>query len=211
MNVVEPNQITTLLLDPSYMPFGVATARAAFYSLLKHKGVGITPSGQTFNWDQYIDGNYVVPEDNPVMRSGFNAAYSSNTWNIPTIFLVNDKFFFKRKKKMECTSLPSVREVWEYYDGICCFCHEKVKFKDASREHIHSVALGGSDHEDNIALAHTWCNAKAGHAMPKKDIFGNEIEAEIKIKPAHFMLSRSVRRRPEWQPYLFEDIIDAKS
>ena len=205
MTTCKPTEITTLLLDPSYMPFGVATARAAFYSLLKNKGVGIDANGVTFNWDRYISKNVSFLADQPSMRSGFNANYATNIWAIPTVFVVNSSFFFKSKRnKPKCDALPSVREVWDYYDGKCCFCYENVKFKDATREHVHSKAFGGSDSHDNIALAHSWCNSQAGSAMPKRDVFGNEIEAKLKIHANHFILPPNVEMRSEWGVYLFK-------
>lgn len=210
MKVVKPNEITTLLLDPSYLPFGVATARAAFYSLLKGKGSGLDANGVPYRWDKYVTRNIAVAQGQPVMRSGFNTAYLDNVWAIPTVFIANQDFFFKRKKlrKIEDESrpaaLPSLREVYDYYNGVCCFCFEKVPYNKASREHVHSKAFGGGNHEDNIALACMSCNSRAGHQMPKLDIYGREIEAKMKIKPAHYVLPTSVQSRPEWAPYLFK-------
>jgi len=210
MKVVNPEQITTLLLDPAYMPFGIATARAAFYSLLKGKGTGIDANGVPYKWDRYISRNISVLPDQPFMRSGFNASYKDNIWVIPTIFVANEDFFFKRKKLLKerkenkdgQVALPPLREVYDYYDGKCCFCYTKIKLSEASREHIHSKAFGGKNHEDNIALACKSCNSRAGHAMPKLDIFGKPIEAKMKIRPVHYTLPPNVTPRHEWAEYL---------
>lgn len=184
------------------MPFGTASARAAFYSLLKDKGSGIDANGNPFKWDQYVSRNISVLPDQPVMRSGFNPAYADNVWPIPTVFVVNSRFFFKKRKNNE-KGLPSLREVYDEYRGICAFCWSKIKFCDASREHIHSKAFGGSNGEENIALACKSCNSNAGSAMPKRDVHGNEIVGRVKIRPSHFVLNPNVTARPEWAPYLF--------
>jgi 5-methylcytosine-specific restriction endonuclease McrA len=201
MKIVQPNEVTTLLLDPAYMPFGVATARGAFYAILGGKGSGIDADGTPYKWDQYVSRNISVLPDQPVMRSGFNPAYSSNVWVIPTVVVVNSKFFFKRRR--ETNSLPSLKEVYDFYKGVCCFCHSKVKFSESSREHVHSRALGGSNHSDNIALSCKRCNSLAGHAMPKLDIHGNEVQAKMRIRPAHYLLPSSIEPRKEWAPFLF--------
>jgi hypothetical protein len=201
MKVVQPMEVTTLLLDPAYLPFGTATARGAFYALLGNKGSALDADGNPYKWEQYISKNMSVLADQPFMRSGFNASYADNIWIIPTIFVVNSKFFFKRKKTGN--ALPPLREVYDFYNGRCCFCHEKIRLADASREHVHSRALGGTNNEDNIALSCKPCNSRAGHAMPKLDVNGNVVEAKMRVKPAHYTLPPNIKARPEWAPYLF--------
>lgn len=208
MKAVQPNQITTLLLDPAYMPFGIATARAAFYSLLKGKGSGIDANGVPYKWDKYISRGMSVLPEQPIMRSGFNDSYADNVWVIPTLFVANENFFYKRKKlrnanEKKPVGLPLLREVYDFYNGICCFCHTKIKMNDASREHIHSKAFGGSNSEDNIALACKSCNSLAGSQMPKKDVNGNIIEGLMRIRPSHYTLPLNIKARSEWAPYLF--------
>lgn len=214
MKVVDPYEVTTLLLDPAYMPFGVATARAAFYSLLKAKGAGLDANGVPYKWDRYISRKISVIPEQPFLRSGSNSAYVDNIWVIPTVFVANEDFFFKRKRLRKERSenndgnvaLPPLKEVYDYYKGTCCFCFRKIKLSEASREHIHSKAFGGKNHDDNIALACKPCNSRAGHAMPKMDVHGNPVEAKMKIRPAHYVLPPNVKARPEWAPYLFQAV-----
>jgi len=204
VKIVQPTEVTTLLLHSSYMPFGIATAKGAFYAILGNKGVGIDADGNPYKWEQYINKNISIFPDQPVMRSGFNASYQDNVWIIPTIIVVNSKFFFKRKK-VQYNSLPPLKEVFDFYQGYCCFCHTKIKFHDASREHIHSKAFGGNNNEDNIALSCKSCNSRAGHAMPKLDINGEEVVAKMRIRPTHYTLPPTIKARNEWAPYLFMD------
>lgn len=202
MKIVQPTEVTTLLLDPTYMPFGTATAKGAFYAILGNRASGIDADGNPYKWDQYITKNISIFSDQPVMRSGFNSNYQNNIWVIPTIITVNSRFFFKRKRT-QYNSLPALKDVYEFYQGYCCFCHTKIKFSDASREHIHSKFLGGNNNEDNIALSCKTCNCRAGHNMPKLDINGEEVVAKMRIRPSHYSLPPNIQARKEWAPYLF--------
>ncbi len=205
MKVVRPNEITTLFLAPTYLPFRVGTARAAFYNLLKGKGQGIDANHNPFNWDRYISGNISVHPDQPVMRSGYNPSYKDNVWAIPTVFVVNESFFKGMKyrcKKVDKGGLPPLKDVYDFYHGVCCFCHQKIKFSEASREHIHSRSLGGSNNEDNIALACKDCNSRAGNSMPKLDIHNKPIVAKLKIRPNYFKLDEKIAPRAEWAKYI---------
>lgn len=202
MKIVQPNDVTTLLLDPTYMPFATATARAAFYIILRSSGSGIDADGNPYKWDQYIEKNISILPDQPIMRSGFNSVYNDNVWIIPTVITVNSKFFFRRKKAPS-NSLPPLKEVYDFYKGMCCFCHTKIRITDASREHIHSKSLGGSNHEDNIALSCRECNCRAGNVMPKLDINGEEVVAKMRVRPSHYILPDTIQPREEWNPYLF--------
>ena len=202
MKVVNPQTPTTLLLDMTYMPFGVATAKGAFYGILKGRGKGLDAYGVPFDWNQLLSRNISLMPDQPCMRS---APKDGNdvVWPIPTVFVANHRFFFKPSKNKE-DNLPPFAEVFHFYDGICCFCGEKIKsIKDASREHVHSRALGGADGIRNIVLAHKICNSLAGHEMPKLDHNGQEIIPKMKVYPSHFVLPRNIEMRDEWKPFLF--------
>lgn len=203
MKVVKPEEKTTLLLDMYHMPFGIATARAAFYHILKNKGVGLDANGFHFNWNNLIDGNISVYSDQPCLRS------AHKIWPIPTIFIANHRFFYNKKKKVEKVDknengLPPLREVYDFYDGVCCFCYEKIKnIRDASRDHVVPRSKGGGGGFKNIVLMCKSCNSNLGNQYPKKDLFGHEIEPQMKIYASHFMLPKGMDLRPEWRKPLF--------
>ena len=202
MKIVNPDTPTTLLLDMTYMPFGVATAKGAFYCLLKNRGKGLDAYGVPFDWDKLVSGNISLSADQPCMRSAPKDG-KDVVWPIPTVVACNHRFFFKPRKRGE-DNLPPLGEVYDFYQGMCCFCGEKIKhIRDASREHVHSRALGGSDGIRNIVLAHKLCNSLAGHAMPKLDKDGNEIIPKMRVYPSHFVLPRNVDTREEWKQFLF--------
>lgn len=49
-------------------------------------------------------------------------------------------------------------------DGASCFfCRKTMEFEEATIEHLVARVRGGPDHDDNLALAHEACNAKAAN------------------------------------------------
>lgn len=203
MIIVQPHTPTTLLLDAAYMPFGIATAKGAFRALIRGAAKGLDAHEAPFNWAQLLDRNIAIRPDQPCMRSSPQNG-TEVAWPIPTVIVTNSRFFYNSKKRKNRDGLPSVREVYDFYDGICCFCGEKIKnIKDASREHVHSKAYGGSDDVQNITLAHKMCNSLAGAEMPKLDIHGNEIVPKMRMFATRFMVPSHMTIRPEWRKYLF--------
>ena len=179
------------------MPFGLATAKGAFYILLKNRGKGLDAFGTPFGWDELESRNFSLLPDQPHMRSAPRDGVE-RPWAIPTIVIASHRFFYKAKRKTS-DGLPPLREVYEWYGRRCCFCGEIIKhISDASREHVHSRALGG-EHTDNIALAHKLCNSLAGHAMPKLDKDGNVIVPKMRVFRSGFVLPSHVEPRPEWR------------
>jgi hypothetical protein len=204
MKIVTPDTPTSLLLDLAYMPFGVATAKGAFYVLIKNRGKGLDAYGVPYDWDRMVSGNLALAPDQPVLRSAPKDG-KDVCWPIPTIVVASHRFFYKAKRK-DSDGLPPLRDVYEYFSGICCFCGQKIRsLAEASREHVHSKAYDGPDHSSNIALAHRSCNSMAGHAMPKLDKDGNEIIGGMKVYASGFVLPRHVPLREEWRPFLFLD------
>lgn len=48
-------------------------------------------------------------------------------------------------------------------DGLTCrLCWLPVDSNDVHIDHIHPVALGGSDHPDNLQVTHSLCNIRKG-------------------------------------------------
>lgn len=202
MEVVKPQDKTTLLLDMNHMPFGVSTARACFYHILKGKGKGVDANGYYFDWNDMLDNRIAVFADQPCLRS------AHKVWPIATVFVANHRFFYKEKKKRKIDhnedGLPPLRDVYDFYEGICCFCYEKIKhIRDASRDHVTPVSKSGGGGYKNIVLMHKYCNSNLGNQHPKKDAFGHEIEPKMKIYPSHFMLPKDMSVREEWKAALF--------
>lgn len=202
MKVVKLFEPTTLALDMYHMPFAVLTAKSAFYNMLKGRGVGIDADGNRFSWEDMVKQSVAVFPDNPCLRS------AHNVWPIPTTFVANHRFFYQSRKCSKVDKnhdgLPPLKEVYDFYDGICCYCYEKIKhLSEASRDHHLPRSKGGGGGYKNIVLMHKDCNSNLGNQWPKTDKFGHDIVPEMRIYPSHFMLPKGVPMRPEWMRPLF--------
>ena len=196
MKFVQPNTQTTLLLDTAYMPFSVATARAAFYHMLKGVGSGIDSSGYHYSFRDGLP-NVTMFKDQPIMRS------AKDIWPIPTIFVINRKFTPKNMR-LDKDGLPSIKYVWEFYKGICQCCLKPVSLREASRDHVHPKSKGGWNDLSNIVLMHKRCNNRHADQFPKFNANGDIIEPDFRMKPAHYVLPANITMRDEWKPYLFQ-------
>lgn len=206
MRFVQPNERVTLLLDRTYMPFQEATARAIFYHLLKGHGKGIDAEGRYFDFEEIHKPYMRWFDDQPCMRSGENVALGGRVqWPIPTIFVTNANFFYKRRKKKDGTiETATIRQLYDHYKGICQICGEKKKIGDFSKDHILPRSKGGTDHDFNLTLACKRCNSLKGSEYPYKNFKGEYIKP-TKMFSTGFFMPPADRIRPEWRPFLFLD------
>lgn len=204
MKIVKPNEQTTLLLDQTYMPFGIGTAKAVLYHMMKHHGKGLDASHVPFDYDDAAKRPVSLFEAQPVMRSAPNHITGEETvWIIPSVFVTNWRFYYKGRKQWTEDNLPPLKDVFDFYNGICQKCLRPVKFKDASRDHWKPKALGGGGGFINITLMHKDCNSNLGHVFPKFNDQGEEIVPKMKMYPNHFVLPSNVEMRKEWKQFLF--------
>jgi 5-methylcytosine-specific restriction endonuclease McrA len=193
MKAVDPAERVCLFLDNAHMPFSIATARAAFQQLCRKRGQAIDASGNYISWD---DLEYFVPyKEQPVMRS------STQVWIVPTIFVVNEFFYYRMRKRRGLSSLPSLKFIHKHYKGVCQICLEKKPYTEFSRDHVFPKALGGSNDLVNIVLACKRCNSLKGHAYPYLNKFG--VEVKPKIYANAFFVPDEKLIRSEWRPFLF--------
>ena len=65
--------------------------------------------------------------------------------------------------------------------GICAYCDHRVRFDDATLDHITPLAQGGSDrHKENFTLACTTCNQKKAQLI--LEILDDLEPGKLKIK-----------------------------
>ena len=91
------------------------------------------------------------------------------------------------------SEIVPLKSLYRAYRGVCWICRSFVPFDEASRDHIHPRSLGGSDHRDNLALAHKKCNTRRGNGY--KDIHFvhfNSVDGirEIKVLDTHGLIVR---------------------
>lgn len=142
MKPITANTKTTLLLNTAWQPITMVTARAAFGHLLKKRISALDKNGSIFHsldsWNEL--GEFY--EDQPALPS------VKRDYPIPTIIVVNSKFFRKPKKKK--LTLFDLAKICEYK---CQYCFEKTPIKYLTIDHVHPKSRGGSDEHDNRVLA----------------------------------------------------------
>lgn len=74
----------------------------------------------------------------------------------------------RAEQKKRVTWTAKTRAILYERDGHqCWFCHLPLN-GDVTIEHMLAQKLGGTDHIDNLVLAHSQCNQKAGHKTPEE-------------------------------------------
>ena len=102
MKLVKSNERTTLLLDSSWMPVNVLTARAAFSHLLKGRVTGLDKMSAQFDFDKWNDFDSDTGEHKHGAEFHGNQpciASASDIWPLPTIVVVTEKFFRKPRTR----------------------------------------------------------------------------------------------------------------
>ena len=208
VNIVTPDAITTLVFSrQTYLPFMICKARIAFKNLLNGKAIAIGPEGMHYGFKEVLEGNVLTFHDQPLMRSAHRA------WPVPTMVTIDPHRFFAHQRGKQDNKMPSVRAVYDHFQGECQYCGKKVRWNEvnrneaASREHIVAIKNGGPNTRNNLLLMHARCNAFLGHREDKTDIHGNPLPPGMKPAPVHFMLPRGMKPRAEWlrmAPWLAE-------
>lgn len=195
MKFVQPYDKVTLLLDRSYMPFQIATAKAIFYHLLKGHGKGIDAAGRHFEFDDVINKRLTFFPDQPCMRS------ASEVWPIPTVFITNSSFFFKSRKAKSGLAV-TLKDLHKHYKGICQICLRPKRISEFSKDHVLPRSKGGSDHDFNLVLACKSCNSRKGSEYPYKNVLGQVLKG-AHIYSTGFFRPEENETREEWKPFLF--------
>lgn len=60
----------------------------------------------------------------------------------------------------------SLDHLFERDSGLCHLCLLPVAIEEAERDHVISTYHGGSDTDDNVALAHKVCNRIKSRRLP---------------------------------------------
>ena len=65
-------------------------------------------------------------------------------------------------KKAPRRSMSSARRRLFRRSDICAICNGRMRFEDATVDHIIPLLKGGSNRADNLQLVHAKCNSKKG-------------------------------------------------
>lgn len=211
MKVVDPHTKTSLLINRLYQPFAFCTARAAIRHLMSDKVRGIDAMGNVASWSgadqdhtstlRWYNNEVSLFEDQPCLRSAPDPITGADKcWAIPTILLCNHSFGLHKRKGESC----SLRSLYKAYKGICQYCHEKIPYTRATKDHCMPRSMGGTNDDFNLVLACWECNNKKDSIFPYFDKHGNE----VKPKRVHVrsIIPEGMIVREEWKPFLFIDV-----
>jgi hypothetical protein len=192
MKIVEPTQITTLLLDFKYSPVGLLTARDAFVCFFNNKMAGFDKDYNLFKEPgDWYNGQPSLFDDQPAMRS------STQTWTIPTIVQTDRKFIYHPRKRKKMT----LKQMCEIVNYTCQLCHKKFSYSDLTREHIMPKALKGANDITNLTITCKKCNSKKAHHHPYFDVKGQELKPIEKPVLAGPFLDIENHGRDEWEVF----------
>ena len=207
MKIVQPYTHCCLLLDErTGFPRMTITAKAVLYHLLKEHGYGLDANKVPFYFKDMKGAKVSVYPDQPVMRSAPDHLTGEATlWVIPTVFIPTYRFWYGGHKKWSDKNLPSVRQVYDHYKGVCQRCLRKIpSIRESSRDHwVPRKVSRDHGHEPihdivNITLMCKQCNSDLGHSFPKYDIHGHEIRPRLKVSPSHWIPSPDQEVWPGW-------------
>lgn len=186
------NEITTLLLDSTFLPYTFLTGRSAFLHLVKNSIKCFDAQDNLIdnNLDWFSNEGVYFYEDQPFLTS------KDKIWFVPTVAVIKSSFFFNRKRIPRTLSLQKLCLIFDY---TCQICHEKHSKTNLTVEHIFPRSKGGTKEIDNITLTCSRCNQNKKDLYPfldKKNKEINSVPMPIPVLP-----SRQLKARKEWDKY----------
>jgi len=187
------NQITTLLLDASFLPYSFLTGRAAFIHLIKNNIKCFDANDNLIdnNLSWFANEGINFYEDQPFLTS------KDKIWFLPTIAVVKKNFFYNKKRRIPRTL--SIHKMCSIFNYTCQICHDQFDKKDLTIEHIFPKSKGGTKEIENITLTCIDCNQRKKDIYPFLNIHKKEVTsvpAPIPILPIAIL-----KNRPEWEKF----------
>ncbi len=205
MKVVKTNTRTTLLLDSSWMPINIITARACFHHFLRDRVIALDKNKNQFNFESWNNGEFIVNEDDveeaqevpvilykdqPCIRS------ANDVWTLPTIVVVTERFFRKYRQREY-----SFDELCRFYKNTCQICLNVFPRRELSLEHVTPKSLGGHNMTSNCTITCRRCNSKKNSIHPYYDIEGNLLTG-TKL-PLNYIFVEDHDMREEWKDFIW--------
>lgn len=186
------NQITTLLLDSSFLPYSFLSGKSVFLHLVKNtiKSFDSQENLIDNNLEWFSNQGISFYEDQPFITS------KDRIWFLPTIaVLKNNKRFFKNRipKTLSLTKLCFM------FDYTCQICFEKLDKTELTVEHIFPKSKGGTKEIENITLTCFDCNQRKKDMYP----FMNNKNTNIASVPMPIPVlpTRPLKIRDEWKKF----------
>jgi len=186
------NQITTLLLDSSFMPYSFLTGRATFLHLIKNniKCFDANENLIDDNSEWFSNENIKFHDDQPFLTS------KNKIWFLPTTAVVKTSFFSKRKRMPRTLNLQKLCLIFDY---TCQICYERFDKRDLTVEHIFPRSKGGTKEIENITLTCARCNQIKKDMYPFYDNKNRDIKSVP--MPIPILPSKPLNTREEWRKY----------
>lgn len=214
MKIVDPDEVTTLVVNKHYLGIAFCTARAALRHLMNGRFNGFDSTGNIYSWDgvgrnivqngqsssfNWSSRNLQYAEDQPALRSSGGISGGVIEWPIPTTVICTGYFGYK----IRANEKVSLRKLYRHYKGVCQLCLKHGSMSDMTIDHVYPKSLGGSNHDFNLVLAHRSCNHMKGAQTPFLNADGKEVKAKPMLRSGVFVPTDEVR--PEWKEYLLTD------
>ena len=186
------NQITTLLLDTSFMPYSFLTGRATFLHLIKNniKCFDANENLIDNNSEWFSNENIKFHEDQPFLTS------KNKVWFLPTTAVIKSSFFSRRKRMPRTLSLTKLCMIFDY---TCQICYERFDKRDLTVEHIFPRSKGGTKEIENITLTCARCNQIKRDMYPFFDYKNRDIKSVP--MPIPILPSKPLNTREEWRKF----------
>lgn len=186
------NQITTLLLDSSFLPYGFLSGKSTFLHLVKNT-IKCFDAEENLIEDNNLwfkNQGITFYDDQPFLTS------KDRVWLIPTVAVLKTKTHGKKHKIPKTLSLTKLCTI---FDFTCQICYEKFDKDKLTIEHIYPRSKGGTKSIDNITLTCHSCNQNKRDMYP----FYNKKNMEIKTVPLPLPVipNKFTKIRPEWNKF----------
>ena len=186
------NQITTLLLDSSFMPYSFLTGRATFLHLIKNniKCFDANENLIDNNLQWFSNQGVNFHDDQPFLTS------KDKIWFLPTTAVIKSSFFSRRKRMPRTLNLQKLCLIFDY---TCQICYERFDKRDLTVEHIFPRSKGGTREIENITLTCARCNQIKKDMYPFLDQKNRDINSVP--MPIPILPSKPINTRQEWHKF----------
>lgn len=192
MRIVQPHDISTLLLNKAYLPDGFLTARATMHHFITGKIIGLDSLGNQYSFNDKQINFY---KDQPCMRT------NTQVWPLPTV-AIHSHYFVKKRKKLH-NGMLSLKDIYNLYKRTCQYCLKKIPYSEATRDHYFPKSKGGTNLDINLVLSCKSCNAKKDSLFPYYDKNGNPVKPRSFNEYVPKVPQESIMRT-EWETFLLK-------
>ena len=196
-NKVRAYERTTLLLDASWMPVGVLTARASFKALINNKVKALDMNKNSFDFEEWVASENASVQfhvDQPTIAS------ASVEWKLPTIVIDAARDVGRENNRRRTREL-GFKDLAILYDNTCQICLVKKERRELNIDHVLPKSLQGTNFTSNLTLACRKCNSKKDSTYPYFNANGDMLKGTV--IPNNFILIEDHDMRSEWIDFIF--------